>query len=194
MPCNCPQSKSKRFLSVVWRPIKPGNHTYTISQPARDFEVLNPSVAVGLCQLLKKFASTNTSKLLFFSGSKISPPFLVTASVYDSVFLNWWPVLNRGKSKYPSILPSNEIGEKILTPLDSANKKMSLDRLTDFFTRCLIVVLVVNFSSSDCFSCVAWLNVQWFLRHLHHCQPQFLHTKQNKDGSKGPKMHHWLNS
>ena len=117
----------------------------------------------------------------------------IDTSVYASVGLNWGPILDWGVSKYPSLFPLNEIGREMLTPLDSENAKMSPDRLTDVFNKCLIVVLFINFSSSDYFSCTVWLVFWQFLSHLHHRWQKFPHNERNKYGPKCLRAHYSCN-
>ena len=50
-----------------------GKTTYIIIYLISDFMVLTSSGAVGLCQFTQKPESVKTSKMLVFSGSKISP-------------------------------------------------------------------------------------------------------------------------
>ena len=61
-------------------------HAYIIVYPVCGFLVLIYLGAVGLCHILQKLSFINTSKLLLFLGSKVSPSLLVTSRVLTKFF------------------------------------------------------------------------------------------------------------
>ena len=83
-----------------------GQTVYIISYPVRYFVVLASLRAIGFCQLFNKLASTETSNILFFLGSKMCLLFLFpgryqtklsTAAPWGALessdsFARWWVV------------------------------------------------------------------------------------------------------